>query len=94
ENQVSSYKRKTFPEWKFDILDNSVDSVEKWLKKNCETPLPKLLTLDIVVASFRVNLKYLEQIINTEKPVTMSTIVFIIIDDPNSPNIITLKKKI
>ncbi|CAG8767434.1 16688_t:CDS:2, partial [Funneliformis caledonium] len=71
ENQASSYKRKMFPEWKFDILDNSVD----------------------IVASFRVNLKYLEQIINTEKPVTMSTIVFIIIDDPNSPNIITLKKQ-
>ena len=46
----------------------------------------------MVVPSYRVNFKYLDPIINLEKPATMSTMTIIIIDDPNSPNIITLKK--
>ncbi|RIA89158.1 glycosyltransferase family 2 protein [Glomus cerebriforme] len=86
------YERTHHPNWSFNILDNSVNRVEKWLEKNCKTSLPKLLTLDIIVPSYRVNLKYLEPMINLEKPVTMSTTTIIIIDDPSSPNIDILKR--
>jgi hypothetical protein len=86
------YERKHYPNWSFDILDNLVDRVEKWLKKNCKNPIPKLLTLDVVVPSYRVNFIYLDPIINLEKPATMPTMTIIIVDDPDSSNIITLKK--
>ena len=86
------YERKHHLNWSFDILDNSVDRVEKWLEKNCKNPIPKLLTLDVVVPSYRVNLKYLDPMINLEKPATMSTMTIIIIDDPDSPNTVILKK--
>ena len=69
-----------------------MDRVEKWLKKNCKNPIQKLLTLDVIVPSYRVDLKYLDPMINLEKPSTMSTMTVIIVDDPNSPNIVTLKK--
>ncbi|GET01671.1 glycosyltransferase family 2 protein [Rhizophagus clarus] len=86
------YERTHHPNWSFDILNNSVSKVEEWLKTNCKNPIPKLLTLDIIVPSYRVNLKYLEPMINLEKPATMSTTTIIIIDDPNSPNTSILKR--
>ncbi|GBC35971.2 glycosyltransferase family 2 protein [Rhizophagus irregularis DAOM 181602=DAOM 197198] len=86
------YEKWYHSDWKFDVLNNSVDRVEKWLNNNNKTPIQKLLTLDIVVPSYRVDFKYLDPIINLEIPVTMSTIIYIIIDDPNSSNIILLKK--
>ncbi|PKC64858.1 NAD(P)-binding protein [Rhizophagus irregularis] len=86
------YERTHHPNWSFDILNNSVNRVEEWLKKNCKNPIPKLLTLDVIVPSYRVNLKYLDPMISLKKPVTMSTTTIIIVDDPNSSNIITLKK--
>ena len=88
----SRYERNHHLNWSFDILDNSVDRVEKWLKKNCKIPIQKLLTLDIVVPSYRVDLKYLDPMINLEKPAAMSTMTIIIIDDPDSPNTVILKK--
>ncbi|CAI2163984.1 20329_t:CDS:2 [Funneliformis geosporum] len=91
-SQAPRYERKHHPEWSFDMLDKSVDTVEKWLKANCKTPVPKLLTLDIVIPSFRVDLKFLDPIINVERPPTMSTSIVIIIDNPNTPNTNILKK--
>ncbi|CAG8443439.1 10934_t:CDS:2 [Funneliformis caledonium] len=91
-SQAPRYERKHHPEWSFDILDKSVDTVEKWLKSNCKVPVPKLLTLDIVIPSYRVELKFLDPIINVERPPTMSTSIVIIIDNPNTPNTTILKK--
>src|SRR5436190_369573 len=58
------YERKHHLNWSFDILNNSVDRVEKWLEKIAKILFQNCLHL----MSYRVNLKYLDPMINLEKP--------------------------
>ncbi|CAG8609049.1 8395_t:CDS:2 [Cetraspora pellucida] len=85
------YKR-IYHDWRFSVLDNAVLSVEKWLHNTMETPIPKLITLDIIIPSYRVQMQYLEPIFRLKRSKTASTMIIIIVDDPNSPNIKDLKK--
>ncbi|CAG8485352.1 11544_t:CDS:2 [Dentiscutata heterogama] len=85
------YKR-IFHDWSFSVLDNAVLSVEKWMHKNIENPAPKLLTLDIIVPTYRVQMQFLEPIIRLKRSNTASTSIIFIVDNPNSPYIRDLKK--
>ncbi|CAG8695043.1 24865_t:CDS:2, partial [Dentiscutata erythropus] len=88
----SSKKPQYENDWSFSILDNAVLSVEKWIQNTIENPIPKLLTLDIVVPTFRVDLQYLEPIIRLKRSKTVSTLIIMVVDNPSSPYIRDLKK--
>ncbi|CAG8496001.1 15727_t:CDS:2 [Acaulospora morrowiae] len=86
------YEKKYCQDWGLEILDEAVKKANLWLCRNFHTPPLTLLTLDIIVPSYRVNLNYLEKIINLKRPPTISTMVIIIIDNPNSSCASALKK--
>ncbi|CAG8672143.1 7650_t:CDS:2 [Acaulospora morrowiae] len=83
---------RIFHDWSFSVLDDAVLEVEKWMHENLENVVPRMLTLDIIVPSYHVQMLYLEPIINLKKSDTVSTMTIIIVDDPNSPQIADLKK--
>ncbi|CAG8615766.1 14064_t:CDS:1 [Racocetra persica] len=84
------YKR-TSHDWSFSILDDAVLSVEKWMHNTIKNPIPKLITLDVVVPTYRVQMEYLKPILQLKGSKTASTSIVIIVDNPNS-NISDLKK--
>ncbi|CAG8809911.1 15351_t:CDS:1, partial [Racocetra fulgida] len=84
------YKR-TSHDWRFSILDDAVLSVEKWMHNTIKNPIPKLITLDVVVPTYRVQMEYLKPILQLKGSKTASTSIIIIVDNPNS-NISDLKK--
>src|SRR5260221_14119716 len=49
------YDKKSASGWTFDTLDNSVAKVEDWLAGRAPS-IKKLLTLDVVLPSYRVDL--------------------------------------
>ncbi|CAG8622013.1 4210_t:CDS:2, partial [Racocetra persica] len=51
-NKKPRYKGIRY-DWSFSVLDNAVLSVEEWMCNTIENPIPKLLTLDIVVSTYR-----------------------------------------
>ncbi|RIB29881.1 Glycosyltransferase Family 2 protein [Gigaspora rosea] len=85
------YKR-IFHDWSFSVLDNAVLTVEKWINNKSKDPIPRLLTLDVVVPTYRVQMQYLEPIIRLKRSNTASTSIIFIVDNPNSPHIKDLKK--
>jgi len=86
------YDKKPAPEWRFDTLDNAIARVEGWL--SLEAPsVKKLLTLDVIIPSYRVDLKFLDPILQLRPPKTCSVMFIIIIDDPNSLSINLLQQK-
>ncbi|CAG8815292.1 16777_t:CDS:1, partial [Racocetra persica] len=71
------YKR-IFHDWSFSVLDEAVLSVEKWMHNTIESPIPKLITLDVIVPSYRVQMQYLEPILRLKRSKTASTSIIII----------------
>ncbi|RUS17834.1 nucleotide-diphospho-sugar transferase [Endogone sp. FLAS-F59071] len=69
-----------------------VNAVQTWLEKKSPTTPPQLLILDVIVPSYRVQMKYFEPIIKLNKSPTSSTMVIIIVDNPVSPDVDLLKK--
>ncbi|CAG8560386.1 11032_t:CDS:2 [Acaulospora colombiana] len=91
-SQLTRYEKKYCQGWGFEILDEAVKKVDSWLNNNCPDSPSMLLTLDIIIPSYRVDLNYLGPIINLERPSTISTMVIIIIDNPDSQYSDILKK--
>jgi len=87
------YEKERCENWSFETLDNAILQVEQWIEKTTKKPIPRLLTLDVIVPSYRVLLEYLEPIIRLQSSDTTSTTIIIIIDDPMSPNISILRDR-
>ena len=86
------YDKKSASDWTFKTLDKAVANVERWLSRKAPS-VEKLLTLDIIIPSYRVDLSFLDPIMQLRPPETCSTMFVIIIDNPNSPSIDLLQKK-
>ncbi|KAF9782332.1 glycosyltransferase family 2 protein [Thelephora terrestris] len=86
------YDKRSASDWTFDTLDKAVAKVEDWLSLKAPSTV-KLLTLDVVIPSYRVDLRFLDPILQLRPPETCSVMFIIIIDDPNSPSIDDLQKK-
>ena len=86
------YDKKPASDWTFDTLDKAVAKVEGWLSQKAPS-VEKLLTLDIVIPSYRVDLNFLDPILQLRPPNNCSVMFIIIIDDPNSPSIDPLQQK-
>ncbi|KAF9652092.1 hypothetical protein BDM02DRAFT_3183821 [Thelephora ganbajun] len=86
------YHKKPASDWTFGTLDKAVAKVEGWLSRTAPS-IEKLLTLDVIIPSYRVDLKFLDPILQLRPPKTCSVMFIIVIDDPNSPSINLLHKK-
>ena len=86
------YDKKSTSDWTLDTLDQAVEKVEDWLSREAPS-VEKLLTLDVVIPSYRVNLEFLEPILQLPSPKTCSVMFVIIIDEPNSPSVNILQQK-
>lgn len=86
------YERKHVSNWTFDILDNATVAIEAWLQDS-EINRPRLLTLDVIVPSYRVPLDDLHHILALQSTSTMSVNFIVIVDDPSSPNVALLEHR-
>ena len=88
---AARYEKKSASEWTFSILDNAIAEVEGWLSRNAPF-VKKFLTLDVVIPLYRVDLNFLDPIVQLRPPKT-SVMFIIIVDDPNSPSLNPLQQK-
>lgn len=86
------YDKQHADGWKFGPLDRATDAVEKWLLQHCPVA-QRLLTLDVVIPSYRVQLPYLDRILNLQSSSTCTVMFIIIVDDPRASAICELEKK-
>ncbi|KAJ3777051.1 NAD-dependent epimerase/dehydratase [Lentinula raphanica] len=91
------YEKKHTPGWTYNTLDSAVDTVGDWLKKRAgkiDVSIPtRILTLDIVIPCYRVDLKILDRILALQGSETCSTMFIVIVDDPSSPHIAALNQR-
>ncbi|KAG6374427.1 glycosyltransferase family 2 protein [Boletus reticuloceps] len=86
------YQQRHVKGWTFGPLDKATATTEEWLLRFCPAVLRKL-TLDVVIPSFRVQLRFLEPILNLKPSSTCTTMFIIIIDNPHSPARFELEAK-
>lgn len=86
------YDKRSTSDWTLGTLDKAVATVEGWLSKKAPS-VKKLTTLDIIVPSYRVDLRFLDPILQLRPPETCSVMFIIIVDNPNSPSIHLLEEK-
>jgi len=86
------YDKRTTSDWTFGTLDKAVAAVGGWLSKKAPS-VEKLITLDIIVPSYRVDIRFLDRILQLRPPETCSAMFVIIVDNPNSPSIHLLEEK-
>ncbi|KAF7980106.1 hypothetical protein HWV62_39513 [Athelia sp. TMB] len=89
-SEDARYEKHTV-DWTFEVLDEGTARLEAWLGPQARSC--RRLTLDIVVPSYRVQLPYLDRILQLKPSPTCSVMFIIIIDDPSSPNVALLEKK-
>jgi GT2 family glycosyltransferase len=89
-NVLSDLDAKSFDaalkDWTFEKLDDATATAEAWLKHR-GAPCPRVLTLDVVIPSFRVIIPYLRAILDLKPSSSCSVLFFIIIDNPHAPQI-------
>lgn len=86
------YQKQHHQEWTFAVLDNGISKVRAWLTQQGLLPL-EILTLDVVVPTFRVPLAGIENVVNLRRSETCSSMIILIVDDPLSPDVPELKRR-
>ncbi|KAI6105407.1 glycosyltransferase family 2 protein [Pisolithus sp. B1] len=86
------YDKQHAEGWKFGPLDKATDAIKQWLLQHCPVA-QRLLTIDVVIPSYRVHIPYLDRILNLQSSSTCVVMFIIIIDDPRSPSKCELEKK-
>lgn len=86
------YNKKQAQKWTFEALDEAVSTADNWLRhEGCA--IEKMLTLDVVIPCYRVDVPILDVILTLKPSATCTVMFIIIIDDPPSPHIIELQNK-
>lgn len=93
-NGPARYNKQYTSDWTFGPLENGTTSVESWLegRTGCTTSQRKL-TLDVVIPCYRVQMSFLDSILQLHSSDTCSVMFIIIIDNPLSPHISELLRK-
>lgn len=74
--------------WTFDTLDNATSAVESWLRSRKHfVNFERKLTIDLVIPSYRVQMKYLRRMLSLQPSPTCTVMYIVIVDNPNSPEI-------
>jgi nucleoside-diphosphate-sugar epimerase/glycosyltransferase involved in cell wall biosynthesis len=91
-SEPARYAKQHAVDWTFDTLDDATTRVEMWLSKR-DFVVVRKLTLDIVIPCYRVQMSFLEPILQLQQSSTCTVMFIIIIDDPQSPTIAELLRK-
>ncbi|KZV68800.1 glycosyltransferase family 2 protein [Peniophora sp. CONT] len=84
------YEKQSAKDWTFSTLTDATARVERWLAD--EAPSAKrLLTLDVVVPSYRVQIDLLARILELRPSCT--TMFIVIVDDPTSASTAELERR-
>ncbi|KAI0267292.1 glycosyltransferase family 2 protein [Gloeopeniophorella convolvens] len=86
------YEKLHAVDWTFGLLDDSCAKVEAWLAARSPSARRKL-TLDIVIPSYRVDMRFLEPILQSKSSPTCDVMFIIIVDHPNAPGLSTLQHR-
>ena len=91
-SRLARYDQQHAKGWTFGPLDKATATAEAWLLKHCPI-VSRKLALDVVIPSFRVQLRFLEPMLNLKPSPTCTIMFIIIIDDPDSPGRFELEAK-
>lgn len=91
-NQPARYRQQHAKGWTFGPLDKATATTDEWLLRHGPA-VSRKLTLDVVIPSFRVQLQFLEFMLNLKPSPTCTTMFIIIIDDPHSPARVELETR-
>ncbi|KAG9314950.1 hypothetical protein JVU11DRAFT_4059 [Chiua virens] len=83
-SQPARYHQQHAEGWTFGPLDKATATTDEWLLKHCPA-VSRRLTLDVVIPSFRVQLQFLEPMLNLKPSPTCTTMFIVVVDDPLSP---------
>ncbi|KAF8311705.1 glycosyltransferase family 2 protein [Clavulina sp. PMI_390] len=75
------YIKQSATNWTFDTLDNATNAVEAWLRTEGFSDC-RLLTIDVIIPSYRVDLRLIRPMLKLQCSSTATTHFIIIIDDP------------
>ncbi|KAI3621132.1 glycosyltransferase family 2 protein [Moniliophthora roreri] len=103
---AARYEKLHAKEWTFEPLDDATSEAQKWLADNHpESTIPgntgerslskpdasRKITIDVVIPCYRVLVPILETILNLKSSPSCEVMFIVIIDNPSSPDIATLK---
>ncbi|KAH7882103.1 glycosyltransferase family 2 protein [Phlebopus sp. FC_14] len=78
--------------WTFDTLDHATVAVEMWLSEY-HPRVERKVTIDVVVPSYRVQMRFLDPILNLQPSPTCTVMFVVIIDNPSSASCAELEAK-
>jgi glycosyltransferase involved in cell wall biosynthesis len=91
-SEPARYTKQHAIDWTFETLDNATTSIEMWLSRR-DPAVVRKLTLDVVIPCYRVQMSFLEPIMQLQPSSSCTVMFIIIIDDPQSPHIAELLQK-
>lgn len=86
------YEKQHAANWTFQVLDGASSQVEAWLAITAPTVRRKL-TLDIIIPSYRVDMRFLEPILQLQSSPTCSVMWIVIVDNRDAPGLGILQRR-
>lgn len=86
------HQKKHAADWTFETLDGATEVIINSMKNKGVT-IKKKITLDVVVPSYRVQMRFLKPILELKASPTCNVMWIIIIDDPQSPSTRELQRE-
>ncbi|KAF8590760.1 glycosyltransferase family 2 protein [Ramaria rubella] len=86
------YCKESAIDWTYDTLETATTTTLEWLRLH-GYQMEKKLTIDVIIPSHRVQMRFLKPILALRTAQTCSTMWIIIVDDPTSPTIAELERE-
>jgi nucleoside-diphosphate-sugar epimerase/GT2 family glycosyltransferase len=86
------YEKQHASNWTFQVLDKACSRVEAWLSTTAPS-VQRKVTLDIIIPSYRVDMSFLEPILQLQSSSTCSVMWIVIVDKPDAPGLGTLQHR-
>jgi len=86
------YKKQHAANWTLQVLDDSCSRVEAWLAITAPSVRRKV-TLDVIIPSYRVDMGFLEPILQLQPSPTCSVMWIVIVDNRDAPGLGTLQHR-
>ncbi|KAH9171095.1 glycosyltransferase family 2 protein [Lactarius sanguifluus] len=86
------YEKQHAANWTLQVLDDSSSRVEAWVALTAPSVRRKL-TLDVIIPSYRVDMGFLEPILQLQPSPTCSVMWIVIVDNRDAPGLGTLQHR-
>lgn len=90
-SDTARYEKEHAKDWTLGPLSEATSVVEEWLETASRQA--RMLTLDVVVPCYRVQMAYVDRFLALEPSPTCSVMFIIVVDNPSSPAIHQLEQK-